>query len=193
VLGGAVLIWSAAVLAGIGWIWRYASTPGTDPVAPTTWPAASRLERDPALPTLVMLAHPRCPCTRASLEELSALMNSVSGQIRTYIVFHKPLGVEEGWEQSYTLTRAREIPGAKVVVDEGGAESRRFGAHVSGTTLLYDERGHLLYEGGITGSRGHVGDNPGRQRLASLIKTRTADKPTSPVYGCPLAETGRTP
>ena len=49
--------------------------------------------------------------------------------------------------------------------DDDGAEARRFGAETSGQTLLYDARGALAFSGGITGARGHAGDNAGRASL----------------------------
>ncbi len=56
--------------------------------------------------------------------------------------------------------------------DDDGAEAKRFGAETSGQTLLYDERGTLAFSGGITGSRGHAGDNAGRASLLALINRR---------------------
>ena len=53
--------------------------------------------------------------------------------------------------------------------DDDGAEARRFGAETSGQTLLYDEHGALLFSGGITGARGHAGDNAGRASLVALL------------------------
>ncbi len=53
--------------------------------------------------------------------------------------------------------------------DADGREARHFGAATSGQTLLYDERGTLVFSGGITGARAHAGDNVGRQSLVALL------------------------
>jgi len=70
------------------------------------------------------------------------------------------------------------------------AEAKRFGAETSGQTLLYDERGTLAFSGGITGSRGHAGDNAGRASLLALINRSDADRRGSSVFGCPLFSAG---
>jgi hypothetical protein len=188
VLAVAVLAWSTAVVVGVAWMWRYKSTPGTPGGAPATWPAASALMREPTRPILVMIAHPKCSCTHASLEELSVVMSQFKQQVTAYVLFIKPAGVAPGWEKTYSLTRAHQIPGVTVVIDDDGVEARRFGALVSGQTVLYDEQGRLIFQGGITGSRGHIGDNPGRMRVSSLLASRTSDRPSSAVFGCPLGE-----
>ena len=58
---------------------------------------------DPARPTLVMLAHPRCTCTRASLAELAELMARVTQRPKAYVVFIKPGGVAEQWERTESV------------------------------------------------------------------------------------------
>src|SRR5688572_21243252 len=184
------IVWLGAVLAGVGVLWAYKSTPGQAGAAPPAWPEASSLDRDAARPTLIMLAHPKCPCTRASLDELSVVMSRFHTQVRAYVLFVRPDGVEPGWEETYSLARARDIPGVTVVVDDAGREAARFGASVSGQTVLYDQGGRLLFDGGITGARGHAGANPGRSRVVSLLASRQPGRaaPTSPVFGCRLAD-----
>ena len=70
---GIALAWTAAVFTGLALVWRYKATPGAEADAPRTWPAASSVRHVPGRPTLVMFAHPKCPCTRASLDELATL------------------------------------------------------------------------------------------------------------------------
>ena len=164
----------------------YDNTPGARADAPASWPAESALTRDPAAPTLVMLAHPRCDCTRASLGELAELLARVKVKPRTFVVFIKPGGTASGWEQSGTWEQAKRIPGVTVVRDDDGAEARRFGVQTSGQTLLYDARGHLLYSGGTTGSRGKAGENAGRADLVALVDGARRPRATRPVFGCPL-------
>jgi hypothetical protein len=79
------------------------------------------------------------------------------------------------------------IPGANVVWDDRGVEAARFHASTSGTVLLYTAAGKLGFEGGITESRGHVGDNNGLDELARSLDTMsTAGAKSSQVFGCAL-------
>jgi hypothetical protein len=182
----AVTVWLLAAITGMALVWRYKATPGTPADAPAQWPAPSAIPRTPGRPQLVMFAHPECPCTRASLEELSVIMSRVRGKVDASVLFIRPRGVEAGWEDTATRRRAEAIPGVSVRVDVDGREAERFGARVSGQVVLYDETGVLRFAGGITGVRGHVGDNIGRQRLLSFIDSHRADAPTSHVFGCDL-------
>jgi hypothetical protein len=167
-------------------LWRYKLTPTAPGDPPPAWPAASLIPRAPGQATLVMLAHPKCSCTRASLAELSRLMTDAHGRAHAHVLFVKPAGVANGWERTDTWARAAAIPDVSVHVDDGGIEARRFGATVSGYMLAYDADGRLIFHGGITGARGHEGDNAGRRRLLALLTHETADRADSPAFGCEL-------
>jgi hypothetical protein len=134
----------------------------------------------------VVFAHPHCPCTRASLVELNLLMQNLQGKLGVYVLVVKPQGLPEGWEKTDILTSAQRIPGVKTQVDEDGTETGRFGAATSGQAMLFDEGGRLLFNGGITPGRGHIGENEGLKRIASLVETGRADKNNSLVFGCAL-------
>jgi hypothetical protein len=69
--------------------------------------------------------------------------------------------------------------------DISGAHALQFGLATSGEIALYDPRGLLSFSGGITGSRGHEGDNPGAQKLRAVL-AQTAEVGAFPVFGCPL-------
>src|SRR5262245_2672749 len=62
----AIALWLGSAGTGLLWLMAYDNTPGAGADAPDRWPASTALTRDPETPTLVMLAHPRCDCTRAS-------------------------------------------------------------------------------------------------------------------------------
>ena len=81
---------------------------------------------------------------------------------------------------------AAAIPGVAAREDLDGAQARLFGAETSGFLVLYDPRGQLLFQGGITGSRGHAGDNAGEDAVALLLTGRAAGLRQTPVYGCSL-------
>jgi hypothetical protein len=178
--------WLVAVSAGLLILWGYENTPGMGAKAPGSWPADSHIQRATDHATLVMLAHPHCPCTRASIGELALLMAQSQGRVTAYVLFLKPEGFSDEWEKTDLWQSAASIPGVNVMIDDGGAEARRFHAATSGQTMLYDAGGRLLFSGGITGSRGHSGDNAGRSSIVSLVNTGAAERAETFVFGCQL-------
>ena len=181
--------WLVAVAAGLTVLWSYENAPGIPATPPDRWPAASSLRRLPGVATLVMLVHPRCPCSRASLEELDRLMAHIPGALIAHVLFVKPAGLPEDWDKTDLWRRAAAIPGVSLTRDDGGAEARRFGAATSGETEVYDGDGRLLFSGGITAARGHEGDNAGRTAILSLLRSGGAEPTSTPVFGCSLLGT----
>jgi hypothetical protein len=186
ILTAAGALWLLMIGAGIVTLWDYESTPGVAASTPELWPAASRIKPTAGRATLVMLAHPHCPCTRASIGELSRLMTEAQGRVTAYVLFVKPQGFSDEWVQSDLWASAAAIPGVTPVMDDGGAEAALFRAETSGQTVLYDSTGNLLFRGGITSARGHAGDNAGRTAIVSLLTDGDADRRDTPVFGCPL-------
>jgi hypothetical protein len=178
--------WTAAVALGFGLLQRYKSTPGEQERPPARWPRESRIALDSRRATLVMFAHPRCPCTSASLSELARLLATSGDAVRAHVVVLRPGDVGEDWDRAALWGRAAAIPGVAVVRDDDGAEAERFHAFTSGLVVLYSARGERLFSGGITASRGHEGDSFGRRRILALLEGRPADKDESPVFGCAL-------
>ncbi len=185
----AFLLWVIAVGGGTIGMTRYANSPGSGGQPPVLWPAGSQIPLDPNRPTLVMFAHPHCPCTRASIGELEVLLAQFHGQISARVIFLKPADTITNWEKTDLWRKASSIPGVTVYTDAAGNEARRFHAETSGQTLLYDQRGALQFQGGITLSRGHAGDNPGRSALEILLREGHPDQVKTPVFGCSLFET----
>jgi hypothetical protein len=178
--------WLLIVSIGLWRVWGYENASGVAAAPPHQWPADSRIQpaRDHA--TLVMLAHPHCPCTRASIGELASIMAHCQGRLTAYVLFLKPKGFSDDWEQTDLWQSAAIIPGVTVVADDDGSEARRFHAVTSGQTVLYDTQSRLLFSGGITGARGHSGDNAGRSSIVSLVNEGAADQTETAVFGCPL-------
>ncbi|MEO8436126.1 MAG: RedB protein [Pyrinomonadaceae bacterium] len=181
-----VISWVALVATGLWLLWGYENTPGIAAEAPRQWPNQSRMQRATDHPTLVMLAHPHCPCTRASIGELASIMAHSQGRLRAYVLFIKPEGISKNWEETDLWHSAANIPGVEVVPDGDGREARLFRASTSGQTVLYDPEGRLLFSGGITQSRGHFGDNAGQAAIVSLVNSETPNQTETSVFGCPL-------
>jgi hypothetical protein len=178
--------WLLMVVAGLGFLWSYESTPGMAADAPARWPVDSRLRRAGDRATLIMLAHPRCPCTRASISELARVMTQAQGRVTAYVLFVRPANFSGEWEETDLWASAAAIPGVSVLQDDEGVEAGRFHAATSGQTMLYDKDGKLLFSGGMTGARGHEGDNAGRTAIVSLLNLDEAKESETPVFGCPL-------
>jgi len=178
--------WLVAVVTAMALLVEHSNEPGATGAAPSRWPADSAIPLDPEHPTLVMFAHPHCPCTRASVGELELLMARCHGQVSAHVVFIRPLETDKDWTQTDLWRRVSTIPGVTLHRDDDGVESRRFDSETSGTTVLYGTDGTLLFHGGITISRGHSGDNPGRSALVEILEHRLSNSVTTPVFGCPL-------
>jgi hypothetical protein len=178
-------VWAATVVAGLGTLWNHAAQPGAQAAPPMIWPAESGLTRSAGRPTLVMFAHPKCPCTRASLHELERLLAQAAGTLDAQVAFVQPPGTSQDWAKTDTWSAASAIPSVRVVLDRDGVEAGRFGATTSGQVLLYDAAGCLNFQGGITAARGHEGDNPGRSAIIAWTKGQTAPRCQS-TFGCPL-------
>jgi hypothetical protein len=183
-------IWLGAAIAGLAVLWRYENAPGESAHAPTHWPSQTTIARATDRPTLVMLAHPHCSCTRASLAELAEVIARARVRPKTYVVFMAPEAFGNGWETTDLWHTAAGLADVTVLRDADGGEARRFGAETSGQTLLYDEHGLLVFSGGITGARAHAGDNLGRQSLIALLNRAPAERSGTSVFGCPLFNTG---
>jgi hypothetical protein len=184
----AFVLWLAVVVGGTIEMVRYSDAPGRGDMAPIAWPKDSQIPFDASRPTLVMFAHPRCPCTRASVGELEVLMAQVPGRLSARVVFLKPAGTATNWEKTDLWRKAASIPGVTVYTDNEGLEARRFHSETSGQTVLYDRDGALRFQGGITLGRGHAGDNPGRDALQDYLREGHSIQITTPVFGCSLFE-----
>jgi hypothetical protein len=182
------VVWIVALSFSARSILSYETAPGAVGTVPSTWPGRSKIRLAATGDTLVMLAHPRCPCTRASVGELAQAMAHLQGKVRAYVLFLQPEGTGSDWENTGLMCSAAEIPGVTVVADVNGVDARRFGAETSGQTLLFDSSGHLLFHGGITESRGHAGGNAGENAIIALVNERVADRTNTVVFGCSLFE-----
>jgi hypothetical protein len=163
-------------------------SPGRVGVVASSWPANSSIALAKDRPTLVMVAHPQCPCTRASMGELAQVVAHIQDKARVYVLFYTPAESRADWENTDLRRSAAQIPGVAVLSDIDGVEARRFGAETSGHMFLFDVDGHLLFNGGITPSRGHSGDNAGENAIVSLINTDTSQRSQTLVFGCSLRD-----
>jgi hypothetical protein len=185
-LVGLSLLWAAAVFAGTFMLVRHEFSAGPSGTGARHWPVGCSLTRQAGFPTLVISLHPLCPCSQASVEELSRLIAKEHGRVQVFALFVLPETPAEAWQSAPLWKQVERIPGVHVLPDPSGRLSRVFGAATSGEVLLYDERGELRFQGGLTASRGHSGSSRGSAALQDLISGRRAALHTTPVFGCPV-------
>ena len=155
-------------------------------MVPTAWPRESAIARPRNRPEMLVFVHPDCSCTFATIDELEQLETRKSGASapEVNVLFYRPRNSK--WSPNALWKKAQGLPGSRVRWDDDAREARRFGVLTSGYTLLYSASGKLLFNGGVTGSRGHTGDNFGIERLAAALASGERAPVKSLVFGCAL-------
>ena len=154
---------------------------------PNKWPLVSKLHFSAKMPNLYVFIHPECSCSIATLSELDKLKTRVLNQVHLHVVILK---YKTEMNSNLQVQEAQRVVGKdNVFFDEAHLEAKLFGAETSGQTYLFDEAGNLIFNGGITISRAHEGDNLGSQSIDYWIKNRVSILKKSEVFGCSLTET----
>lgn len=180
------ILWLLFVVGSHAALLRHGAEPGQLDPPPDPWPASVDLPRAADRPTLLLFAHPRCPCTRATLAELERAMTTCDGKANVVVLFHADPAIGPADETTVLQEAAATLPGVRVLADPFGALARSFAVSTSGTALLYAADGRLLFHGGLTAARGHEGDSLGVDAIVGLLTTGSAPRRTAPVYGCAL-------
>ncbi len=178
--------WCVAVGSGLRGLAIYATSPGEIGVRSNRWPSDSVIPFNPRRPNLILFVHPRCPCSKASLAELERILPTCGNRVTAHVLVFRPSRATRDWERTDLWDQAAAIPGVTVWTDRGGVEAKRFGAATSGLVLVYDALGTLMFQGGITPSRGHQGDNHGSTAVMCLIASSRIRETSTPIFGCPL-------
>ena len=186
----AALAWAGTIAAAYQAVRRFETTPGMAADAASSWPVRSAIARQDGQWSLIMLVHPHCSCSRASIQELQAILEKAPHTLRTSVLVYRPSEFPAGWERTDVYEAASRLPRTNVIIDRDGREAAVFGGFTSGQTFLYDGTGRLRFAGGITSLRGHAGVNRGR---ADVIQIANAGKGSGkhPVFGCAIASPGK--
>ena len=177
-------------MAGLSLSFSYESAPGAKGRLPSARSASERVGFDAHRPTLVLFAHPHCPCTRATLDELERLLARAGDKVEAVVYFYSNEGVGGMQRRSALRERAHAMPGVVVRDDPDGRIAADMGALTSGQVHLWSPGGELLFEGGITVSRGHAGDNVGVAALAAILDGREPAVRSTLVHGCRIHDEG---
>ena len=148
-------IWICSVVAGTTLLARYSSSPGLAAGPPRSWPVVPELSRQSSRPRLLMFVHPKCPCSRASINELARLTARCRDQMDLTALFVVPPGCPPDWHKTALWENANAIPGLQVIADQGARLASAFGVTTSGHCVVYDAENRLIFSGGITTGRGH--------------------------------------
>lgn len=177
-----------ALVAGFATLQAYENRPCAAGFAAARWPTGAWTFRAQDRPTIVVFAHPRCPCTEATVEELDRLIARIGpAHAAVQIYFYCPEDAPDSFSETTLRRRAERIPGAQVGLDRGGRIAEGFGAATSGQVLVYEPGGRLQFRGGITGSRGHAGRNRGVDAVEEiLLGIASSEIQQAPVFGCDL-------
>jgi hypothetical protein len=180
------VVWLACAGTGLWVLAAYDNRPGAAATPPPAWPRDGAVALASDRPTLVLLAHPQCFCTQATLTELAEVLARAHVRPKTYVLFMKPQGFPADWSDTPVWRQAAALPDVTLLRDDDGRKARRFGAETSGQIVLYDAQGTLVFSGGITRSRGHAGENAGRAAIVKFLNESAADLRETPVFGCSL-------
>ncbi|HEV3340978.1 MAG TPA: hypothetical protein VG125_11495 [Pirellulales bacterium] len=178
--------WLTAALAGFAVMINRDVTPGETADAPGAYPREALGPAAADRPTLMMFAHPRCPCTSASLSELRQVLQTCPGAADLRIYFRTPATESADWTQTALWKEAASLCGVTLVADPDGAVARHCGVRTSGHVLLYGTDGKLRFSGGITAARGHAGETSGRSAVVAILSDGSDVGRRSETFGCPL-------
>jgi len=181
----ACTIWVVTVAAAVRSIRAFESTPGRAAEAAQRWPPSASIARQAGTWTLVMLIHPHCSCSRASIGELAAIVEQAPRNMRAYVLTYQPHEYDAAWSHTDVWAAAQRLRRVRVVTDVDGKQARRFGGFTSGQTFLFDPQGVRRFSGGITLLRGHAGLNSGRAEVIRIVNGGNGPG-KHPVFGCAI-------
>src|SRR5262249_48877716 len=111
---GLLAAWGFAAAGGVLLMAADAVDPGDPGAPPARWPAGAAGPLDGRRPRLLIFLHPRCPCSRASLGELAALLDRCGDRVAARAVVFRPRYGREGWFPPDLRTALGEISGLEV-------------------------------------------------------------------------------
>ena len=182
----ALSTWGAAVVGYWAWLAVYSYSPGRLLAPPTLRQVRMPFAPEGGRHLLVMALHPRCPCSRSSIGELSRLTSKFHDDLKCVVLVYKPGDATDNWLETDLVAVVRQLPDTDVVVDDDGRQALRLGMKTSGSVILYSPQGIPQFWGGITAGRGHFGDNLGSDAISAVMHGQQPTQRSQPVYGCQI-------
>jgi hypothetical protein len=186
-----IAAWLGVIGTGLGLLADYATKPGMVGQVANTWPDNQSVSLSDDSHTIVLAVHPRCPCTRSTIDELEAVLANTQATPKVLALIFEPLpgetaDPEEDFARTSITKRLRRLPNIECIPDPGSETAQRFGAMTSGHTLVYAPDGSLSFSGGLTPTRAHTGPNTGSFALKDILNGNQPIAKQAPVFGCPL-------
>lgn len=179
-------LWIIGTALGLNALLNYAHQPGASGYATSQLPMGAAGLAAGDRPTLFVFLHPECPCSRATVAEVARFAAEVPTPPAIKFYFRDSAELGRPAQEASLWEDARLIPGVEVIADRDGVVSKMFGAETSGTCLLYDVAGRLLFHGGVSGARGHEGDNTNKDLLLASLRDAPTSAVKTPIYGCSI-------
>ncbi len=182
------IIGLCTLILGVGLVglFRYSYTPGKVYLTLGKWPLKSNIQISESKPSLVVFLHPKCSCSRATVAELEELMIDLRTKVQVKVVFIRPKTRDIAWIKDDLWDDVSKIEGVDLVTDVGGQEAELFGAMTSGQTYLFDQGRRLIFQGGLTPSRGHRGTSEGKIFIRDWLSHKKLTNLITNVFGCGL-------
>jgi len=178
-----VVVWIVLIGIGMVKVGGWIGTPGRSGPVRDHWPLGTTLVQRSGRPTLILFAHPMCPCLKATRTELERVLLEIPTPLDLVIEVFSPAEGGFTWSPE-TLCGSLKHP--RLILDPDGSDALRFGVRISGHVLLYGEEGGLIFSGGITSGRGEVGPNPAMDALRCCLLGKSNAVTVWPVFGCPI-------
>lgn len=172
---GLAVGWLAVVGVGFLAVGVVETRPAPEATPPPRWPAV--FGPPPAVPTLVVFAHPKCVCTSGMLAGLRTAAAGTETRVR--VIFVAPPGVPSDWVSGRNWDAAAEIPNGSVETDDGSLAAAA-GVLSSSHTLGFARGGVLVFSGGLGANA------TGTPAVLRLLRDPPAVPHRAPVSGCLL-------
>jgi len=136
---------------------------------------------------LFVFLHPRCPCGRATIDQLTRLMPFLNKSARIVAYVYRPAREPAEWAATSIIGGLNRMPSIDIQPDLDGRIATRFGVLTSGHVLLYTNDGRLRFSGCVTNGRGHAGDSMGAASIKQILRAPDQlNRVDLPVYGCAI-------
>jgi hypothetical protein len=125
------------------------ATPRAPAIDPALLPARSAF-------TVLVFYSPTCHCLRAHDARLAALAAEYAPRGVSFMLVDSEIGADESADRADAKRRGYPFP---IVVDRGAVVADRLDATYASYSVLLDDRGRVLYRGGIDSDEIHLHDD----------------------------------
>jgi len=169
---------------GIWQLYAFSTTPGDHTVV-QSWILQDKLPLKHQLASLVVLIHPKCSCSTATLKEVERLKIGLKDKLDVKLVFISYGDKSKNWYQGPVWDLAVSMKkNVSIVLDNDGQILKTLGTKTSGTAYLVGPDLKVVFQGGLTPIRGHEGATSGQAFIASWVKGNTKSSLIQKIFGC---------